>query len=64
MIWNGRGSEQFDFYKIFFSLLDYHRPTMVFLLETHRTHYQYLEDEFSFIDVVNVPSIRDCGERL
>ncbi|KAH0686988.1 hypothetical protein KY284_017541 [Solanum tuberosum] len=61
MIWNCRGSEQSDFRRSYRSMLNYHRPTMVLLLETHMTRHQHLADDFSFTDIANVPAIGGCG---
>ncbi|KAH0686986.1 hypothetical protein KY284_017539 [Solanum tuberosum] len=61
MIWNCRGSEQSDFRTSYRSMLNYHHPTMVLLLETHMTHHQHLADDFSFTDIANVPAIGGCG---
>ncbi|MCD7447947.1 hypothetical protein HAX54_036315 [Datura stramonium] len=56
MIWNCRGSEQDDFRTSYRSMLDYHRPALVLLLETHMTNHQYLADDFEFTDIANVPA--------
>ncbi|KAF3675057.1 hypothetical protein FXO37_06079 [Capsicum annuum] len=61
MIWNCRGSEQFDFRKSYRSMLDYHRPGMVLLLETHMTEQKDLAYDFCFTNIADVPAIGRSG---
>lgn len=61
LIWNCRGSTSTEFRMTFRQLLDFHRPTLVVLLETHRANHQSMPNEFHFSNVASVPAEGRAG---
>lgn len=57
IIWNCRGAQSPKFRCNFRSLLDYHRLSLVALLETHHAKHQNLKEDFNFTGIANVPAI-------
>lgn len=47
IIWNCKGSQSVEFHRNFRSLLNYNRPTLVVILETHCQSHQLLKDDSS-----------------
>lgn len=62
IIWNCRGSRRADFRRNFRELLDFHRPALVVLLETHRENHQSLPCEFQFSNIIAAPGTDRAGE--
>ncbi|XP_075077023.1 uncharacterized protein LOC142163784 [Nicotiana tabacum] len=61
-LWNCRGAQSVDFRRKFRSLLDYNRPYLVVLLETHYYSHQILKDDFNFTGMIEVATIGQSGE--
>ncbi|KAM3268736.1 hypothetical protein P3S67_030700 [Capsicum chacoense] len=61
IIWNCRGSRSPKFRGNFRNLLDYHRPALVALLETHQENHQTIPQEFQFSNVIAVPGTTSAG---
>lgn len=54
IVWKCRGAQLPDFRRNFRSILDYHRPSLVALLETHLSDHQALREDFEFFDMAQV----------
>lgn len=61
IIWNCRGAQSVEFKRNFRSLLDYNRPSLVVLLETHCHTHQILKDDFNFMGMVEVSATGQSG---
>lgn len=61
IIWNCRGVHSDDFRRNFRSLLDYNRPALVVLLETHGTNHQTIQEDFNFTCLIEVVAIDQSG---
>ncbi|KAM3284056.1 hypothetical protein P3S67_022854 [Capsicum chacoense] len=61
IIWNCRGSTRPDFRRNFRELLDFHKPALVVLLETHRENHQSLPHEFQFSSIIAAPGTGCAG---
>lgn len=61
IIWNCRGTHSPEFRRNFRYLLDYHRPALVVLLETHLTDHTAIQDDFSFTNIAQVPAEGHSG---
>lgn len=61
IVWNCTGAPSPDFRRNFRSLLDYHRPTLVALLENHLADHQDLRADFQFSDMAQVPAVGHSG---
>lgn len=61
IIWNCRWAQSVDFRRNFRSLLDYHHPSLVVLLETHYADHQHMKEEFSFTGMAEVAVIGQSG---
>lgn len=70
VILNCRGARSPDFQRNFRSLLDYHHPSLVVLLETHLDNHLPLRDDFSFTNMSSHQpkaihgELRSCGMTL
>ncbi|MCD9646544.1 hypothetical protein HAX54_036463 [Datura stramonium] len=56
IIWNCRGSNRPDFRRNFHALIDWHRPSVVALLETKMEDHQPILDDFLFTHMIQVPA--------
>lgn len=54
VIWNCRGARSSEFRCSFRSLLDYHHPSLVVLLEMHLYEHMHLRDDFNFTSMASV----------
>ncbi|KAM3266562.1 hypothetical protein P3L10_003556 [Capsicum annuum] len=61
ILWNCRGGNNPEFKRNFRSLVDWHKPPLVALLETKMQDYQALLDEFPFTRMIDVPAIGKSG---
>ncbi|KAK4713659.1 hypothetical protein R3W88_019566 [Solanum pinnatisectum] len=57
IIWNCRGCNNKDFHRNFRSLIDWHKPPPITLVETKMSDHQVLIDEYSFTNMIQVPSV-------
>ncbi|XP_075108967.1 uncharacterized protein LOC142180792 [Nicotiana tabacum] len=64
IIWNCGGAQSDDFRRNFRSLLDYNRPSLVVLLETHCQSYQTVKEDFNFNGLIEVSAIGQSGGLL
>ncbi|KAM3379360.1 hypothetical protein P3S68_011774 [Capsicum galapagoense] len=61
ILWNCRGGNNPECKRNFRSLVDWHKPPLVALLETKMQDYQALLDEFPFTRMIDVPAIGNSG---
>ncbi|KAK6789820.1 hypothetical protein RDI58_013620 [Solanum bulbocastanum] len=61
IIWNCRGCNGDDFKRSFRALLDWHKPTLVALVETKMQDHQTLLDDFTFNNMNQVPTNGNYG---
>nr|XP_016444253.1 PREDICTED: uncharacterized protein LOC107769541 [Nicotiana tabacum] len=61
IIWNCRGALSTEFRRNFRSLLDYNRPALVVLLETHCQTHQNVKENFNFDGMIEVAATRHFG---
>ncbi|KAH0765497.1 hypothetical protein KY285_001368 [Solanum tuberosum] len=61
IIWNCRGCNGDDFRRNFRSLIDWHKPPLVALVETKMQDHQPLLDNFPYTNMIQVPSIGSSG---
>nr|XP_009608634.1 uncharacterized protein LOC104102589 isoform X2 [Nicotiana tomentosiformis]XP_016484051.1 PREDICTED: uncharacterized protein LOC107804638 isoform X2 [Nicotiana tabacum] len=61
IIWNCRGAQSPEFRRNFHSPLDYHPPSLVALLETHRVEHQTLKEDFHFTGMAEVAAVGQSG---
>ncbi|XP_019223733.1 PREDICTED: uncharacterized protein LOC109205474 isoform X1 [Nicotiana attenuata] len=61
IIWNCRGAQSDDFRRNFRSLLDYNRPSLVVLLETHCQNHQTVKEDFNFTSLIEVAANVQSG---
>lgn len=61
IIWNCRGAQSPNFCRNFKSLLNYHQPTLVALLEIHLQNYTHLRDDFGFNSMAQAPTDGQSG---
>ncbi|KAM3360438.1 hypothetical protein P3S68_020150 [Capsicum galapagoense] len=61
IVWNCRGSKRANFRRNFRELLDFHKPALVVLLETHLENHQNIPQEFHFSSVIAVPGTSHAG---
>ncbi|XP_070017163.1 uncharacterized protein [Nicotiana sylvestris] len=55
------GAQSNDFRRNFRSLLDYNRPSLVVLLETHCQSHQTVKEDFNFIGLIEVAATGQSG---
>ncbi|KAF3627037.1 hypothetical protein FXO37_30068 [Capsicum annuum] len=61
IIWNCRGGNNPEFKRNFRSLVDWHKPPLVALLETKKQNHQALLDKFPFTRMIEVPAAGNSG---
>lgn len=61
IVWNCRGCNGAEFRRNFRSLLDWHKPPLVALLETKMQCHQTLLESFPFNKMIEVPAIGNSG---
>ncbi|KAK6796875.1 hypothetical protein RDI58_004576 [Solanum bulbocastanum] len=61
IIWNCGGSNENDFRRNFRSLIDWHKPPLVALVETKMQDDQPLLDNFPYTNMIQVLSIESFG---
>ncbi|KAH0652418.1 hypothetical protein KY290_030851 [Solanum tuberosum] len=61
IIWNCKGCNGDDFRRNFRSLIDWHKPPLVALVETKMQDHQPLLDNFPYTNMIQVPSIGSSG---
>ncbi|KAH0632709.1 hypothetical protein KY284_035504 [Solanum tuberosum] len=61
IVWNRRGCNEDDFRRNFRSLIDWHKPPLVALVETKMQDHQPLLDNFPFNTMIQVPANGNSG---
>lgn len=61
IIWNCRGTHSPDFYINLCYLLDYHRPALIVLLESHLVDHATIRNGFSFTNMAQVRADGNSG---
>ncbi|KAF3665325.1 hypothetical protein FXO38_09654 [Capsicum annuum] len=61
IIWNCRGANGQDFRRNFRSLVDWHKPPLMALLETKMQDQLVLLNDFLFNRVIEVPAVGNAG---
>lgn len=61
IIWNYKGANGQDFRRSFRSLINWHKPPLVALLETKMQDYLVLRNDFPFNRIIEVPTIGNDG---
>lgn len=61
IVWNCRGAQSPDFSRNFHSMLDYHLPSLVVLVEAHITDHHHIMDDFQLTHMAEVPVVRHVG---
>ncbi|KAM3238895.1 hypothetical protein P3L10_013928 [Capsicum annuum] len=61
IIWNCRGGNNPEFKRNFRSLVNWHKPPLVALLETKKQNHQALLDKFPFTRMIEVPAAGNSG---
>ncbi|KAH0641623.1 hypothetical protein KY289_032597 [Solanum tuberosum] len=61
IVWNCRGCNGDDFRRNFRDLVDWHKPSLVALVETKMQDHQALLDNFPFNNMIQVPAIGNSG---
>lgn len=61
IIWNCMGAQSTDFRRNFQSLLNYHKPVLVALLEKHLQDHEQLKEDFNFINMAQAPATGHSG---